>query len=244
MSTVQSIERAFALLRVLAGGPAGVTEIAERVSLPKSTVSRLLSTLEELDVVEQVSIGGVYRIGGGMMELAAAAAPGPSLISLARPHLAELNRLTGEAAGLSIPDGLDMFYLDQLTPMSELQVRDWTGTRIPMHAVPSGQALLALDPELLEQVLARPLQRFTQHTLTTAAALRRRVADANQRGYAWACEEYADGLNSVAAAVSSRDGRVVAALHVYGPASRFPGDRTADEVGELVRTTAAKIRID
>ena len=93
-------------------------------------------------------------------------------------------------------------------------------------------------------MLARPLQRFTQHTLTTAAALRRRVADANQRGYAWACEEYADGLNSVAAAVSSRDGRVVAALHVYGPASRFPGDRTADEVGELVRTTAAKIRID
>ncbi len=244
MSTVQSIERAFTLLRVLAGGPAGVTEIADRASLPKSTVSRLLSTLEELDVVEQVSVGGVYRIAGGMMELAAAAAPSPSLISLARPHLAELNRLTGEAAGLSIPDGLDMFYLDQLTPMSELQVRDWTGTRIPMHAVPSGQVVLALDEELLAKVLARPLQRFTAHTITTAAALRARVAEARARGFTWACEEYADGLSSVAAAVSSRDGRVVAALHVYGPASRFPGDRNRDELGELVRTTAAKIRID
>jgi DNA-binding IclR family transcriptional regulator len=244
MTTVQSIERAFSLLKVLAGGPAGVTEIAERAALPKSTVSRLLGTLEELGAVEQVSAGGLYRMGSAMLDLAGAAAPGRSLISITRSHLAELNRLIGEAAGLSIPDGLEMFYLDQITPVSELQVRDWTGTRIPMHAVPSGQALLALDDGLLAKALAAPLTRFTSRTLTTAVALRKRVAEVRRLGYAWAEQEFAEGLNSVAAAFRSRDGRVVAALHVYGPASRFPGRRDPAEIGELVKTTAARIRLD
>ena len=84
MSTVQSIDRAFAVLRSLTSGPAGVTEIADRVGLPKSTVSRLLSTLEELGAVEQVAAGGDYRVGWAMLELAAAARPGRSLVSVAR----------------------------------------------------------------------------------------------------------------------------------------------------------------
>ena len=93
MSTVQSIDRAFAVLRALVGGPAGVTEIAERVGLPKSTVSRMLSTLEELGAVEQVSTGGNYRVGFAMIELGAAARPGRSLVTTVRPHLANLTQI-------------------------------------------------------------------------------------------------------------------------------------------------------
>ena len=63
-------------------------------------------------------------------------------------------------------------------------------------------------------------------------------------GYAWALEEFAVGLNSVAAPLRTADGRVVASLHVYGPASRFPGERGAAAVGEIVKAAAAKIRID
>ncbi len=244
MTTVQSIDRAFAVLRSLTAGPAGVTDIADRVELPKSTVSRLLSTLEELGAVEQVAVGGEYRIGWAMLELAAAARPGRSLVSVARPHLAELNRLTGEAAGISIPDGIEMLYLDQLTPDSELQVRDWTGHRIPMHAVPSGQVVLASDPELVARVTDGPLTRFTEHTITSAVELQKRLALVDHDGYAWAFEEFAVGLNSVAAAVRAEDGHVIASLHVYGPASRFPGDVDLAELGALVRATADKIRID
>lgn len=244
MSTVQSIDRAFSVLRCLTAGPAGVTEIADRVSLPKSTVSRLLSTLEELGAVEQVAAGGDYRIGWAMLELAAAARPGRSLVSVARPHLADLNRYTGEAAGLSIPDGTEMLYLDQLTPDGELQVRDWTGHRIPMHAVPSGHVVLANDRDLLERLLATPLERFTSHTIVKAAPLRERLALVRNQGFAWGFEEFADGMNSVGAAVRNDAGKVIAALHVYGPASRFPGTRDADEIGEYVLATAQKIRID
>lgn len=244
MSTVQSIERAFAVLRSLAAGPAGVTDIAERVGLPKSTVSRLLSTLEELGAVEQVAAGGHYRIGWAMIELSAAARPGRSLVSLARPHLAELNRLTGAAAGLSIPDGTEMLYLDQVTPDSELQVRDWTGHRIPMHAVPSGQVVLAFDDELAERVMSAPLQRFTPHTITDPAALRARLASVRAAGYALALEEFAEGLNSVAAPVRDAAGRVVAALHVYGLPSNIPSERDSDEIGRLVQQAASRMQID
>lgn len=244
MATVQSVERAFDVLRSLASGPAGVTEIADRVGLPKSTVSRLLSTLEELGAVEQVSAGGDYRIGWTMIELAAAARPGRSLISLVRPHLAELSRLTGEAAGISIPDGDDMLYLDQLTPDSELQVRDWTGHRIPMYAVPSGHVVLAADAAAAQRVAAGQLTAFTPHTITDGATLLARLRLVHSDGYAWALEEFATGLNSVAAPLRTADGRVVASLHVYGPASRFPGEHNAAGLGEVVKTAAAKIRID
>lgn len=244
MSSVQSIDRAFAVLRALAGGPAGVTEIADRVGLPKSTVSRLLSTLEGLGAVEQVSAGGGYRIGLGLLELSAAVHPGRSLVSVPRPHLVELSRRTGDAAGISIPDGADMLYLDQVTPASELQVRDWTGHRIPMHAVPSGHVVLAADTEALQRLLDGPLRRFTGHTVTSADTLRDRLDVVRRRGWAWALEEFADGMNSVAAAVRASDGRVVAALHVYGPATRLPGGRDMDEVGQLLVDTARKIRID
>ena len=244
MTTVQSIDRAFSVLRSLAAGPAGVTDIADRVGLPKSTVSRMLSTLEELGAVEQVAAGGEYRIGFAMIELAAAARPGRSLISLARPHLVELSRRTGEAAGVSIPDGGDMLYLDQLTPNSELQVRDWTGHRIPMHAVPSGHVVLASDDTLAKRVAAGPLQNLTAHTITRGPALLKRLDIVRRNEYAWALEEFSLGMNSVAAAVRNTEGKVIAALHVYGPASRFPGDRKHTELGDLLRSTADNIRID
>lgn len=244
MSTVQSIDRAFTVLRSLASGPAGVSEIAERVSLPKSTVSRMLSTLEALGAVEQVTPGGDYRIGWTMIELSAAARPGRSLVSLARPHLAELTRLTGEAAGISIPDGTEMLYLDQLTPNSELQVRDWTGHRIPMHAVPSGHIVLAFDDSIAERVMAAPLQSFTPQTITTAAALRKRLMSVRAAGYAWCLREFAPEMNSVAAGIRAADGTVLAVVHVYGPASRFPGEQDQAELGALLRATADNIRID
>lgn len=244
MTTVQSVERAFHVLRSLGSGPAGVTEIADRVGLPKSTVSRLLSTLEELGAVEQIAAGGDYRIGWTLIELAAAARPGRSLISLVRPHLAELSRLTGEAAGVSIPDGDHMLYLDQLTPDSELQVRDWTGHRIPMYAVPSGHVVLAADASAAQRVAAGELTAFTPHTITDGAVLLQRLLLVRSDGYAWALEEFAVGLNSVAAPLRTADGRVVAALHVYGPASRFPGEHGAPAVGDIVKAAATKIRID
>jgi DNA-binding IclR family transcriptional regulator len=245
MSGVQSIERAFAILRCLASGPGGVTELAERVGLPKSTTSRLLSTMEGLGVVEQVESGGRYSLGQGMVEIASAVLPGRHLVAAARPHLVELMQLTGEAVGLSVIDGREVHYLDQVNSESQIQVHDWTGERLPCHATSSGLVLLAYSsPEVIADYLMGPLVRFTNRTITDPGRLAERLEAVRRDGYAWIFEEFTDGANSVAAPVRGRTGDVIAAVHAHGPAFRYPGDRDPAAIAALVvqaahRTAAA-----
>lgn len=242
MSNVQSVERAFAVLRCLAGGPAGVSEIAERVGLPKSTVSRLLSTLQSIDAVEQLNAGGEYRVAELMVEIASGASPGTDLVAVARPHLAELVGLLDEAAGLSVLEAGDVHYLDQVAGDGLVQLRDWTGERIPAHVVSSGLVMLAhARPEDLDRFLARPLQRFTGRSVTDPRAVRRRLREIAAEGTAWVFEEYSLELNSVAAPVRNAAGRVVAAIHVHGPAYRFPAEGRQAEIAAAVVTAADRV---
>jgi DNA-binding IclR family transcriptional regulator len=219
---VQSLERAFAVLDEVARQPAGVTAIAERVHLPKSTVARLLSTLEELEAVERLE-GARWRIGPGMAALSSAASPERGLVAVARPYLAGLVAELGEDAGLGVPDGNQILYVDQVESDNPVQVRDWTGTRAPLHAVPSGLVLLAEWPEdAREAYLAGELVALTQRTVADPARLRERLAEVSKAGYAWGLEEFAQGIDSVAAPVRDARGKAVAAIHVHGPAYRFP----------------------
>ncbi len=241
MSRVQSVERAFAVLGALADGPLGVTEIADRVSLPKSTVARLLRTLQEEDAVEQSTGDSRYRLGERIASLAAGVTAGGSIVSIARPDLEELASMAGEAAGLAIPDGFRVHYIDQVDTPNAVQARDWTGTRVPMHAVPSGQVILAhLPPAELERFLAEPLEPFTSRTLTDPPALRRRLDEVRLEGLAWVHEEFDLGIDSVAAPILDSGGSAVAAIHVHGPSYRFP-HRDSSRLAEQIVAAAAAI---
>jgi IclR family transcriptional regulator, KDG regulon repressor len=234
---VQSLERAFAILDEVAHRPAGVTVIAERVRLPKSTVARLLATLEDLDAVERFD-GARWRIGPGVASLSSAVSPERSLISIARPFLADLVGELGEDAGLGLPDGSEVLYVDQLESDNPVQVRDWTGTRAPLHAVPSGLVLLAEWPEeALEAYLGGELVALTRRTIVDPARLRKRLGEVRKDGYAWGLEEFAEGIDSVAAPIRDARGKAVAAIHVHGPAYRFP--REGRDGAVAVRVVAA-----
>jgi len=242
MSRVQSIERAFAVLGALAEGPRGVTEVADRVGLPKSTAARILAALTLEGAVEQVPGEARYRLGPRLGSLAAGVRPTRRLVAIAHPYLAELANQIGEAAGLSVPEGSSMHYVDQVDSRNPVQVRDWTGTRIPMHAVSSGQVFLShFPPPALSRFLASPLEQFTEHTVTDASALLSRLRDVRREGYAWVREEFAIGINSVAAPVADADGEVVAAVHVHGPSYRFPTPDGARAVAASVVEAAAAI---
>jgi DNA-binding IclR family transcriptional regulator len=242
VSRVQSIERAFAVLAALGDGPLGVTEVADRVRLPKSTVARLLSALQAEGAVEQVSTDARYRLGPRIVALAANVVPTYSLTAVAHPDLVGLAAAIGEAAGLSVPDRWNVHYVDQVSVAHEVQVRDWTGTRVPMHAVSSGQVFLAhLPPATLERFLHRTLERFTPRTLTDEAVLRDRLRSVQLDGYAWVREEFAAGINSVAAGIAGPGGELVAAVHVHGPSYRFPEHGSEDEIARLVVVSAARI---
>ena len=236
---VQSLERAFAILDEVATRPAGVTAIAERVRLPKSTVARLLAALEDVEAVERFD-GTRWRIGPGVAALSSAASPERSLISVARPFLADLVAELGEDAGLGLPDGNEILYVDQVESDNPVQVRDWTGTRAPMHAVPSGLVLLAEWPDdALAAYFGGGLAALTRRTTTSPTQLRKRLAEVRKLGYAWGLEEYAEGIDSVAAPVRDARGKAIAAIHVHGPAYRFPPEGREDTIAELVVAAAA-----
>lgn len=238
MAGVQSIERAFAILRALAVKPTGVTALAGRVGLPKSTVARLLGALEAEGAVEQVSAGGDYRLGSGIEDIAAGANPGRTLVATARPFLLDLAERTGEASGLDTMDDGWVYFLDQVASESDVQVRDWTGEWGLPHTVPSGLVMLAhSEAGVVDHQIARGLDAATANTITAGDALRERLAQIRSAGYAWGFEEFAEGINSVAAPVFGPSG-VEAALHVHGPAYRFPNPDRTHDLGLLVAEAA------
>jgi IclR family KDG regulon transcriptional repressor len=219
---VQSLERAFSILEAVAERPAGVTALSSRLDLPKSTVVRLLGSLERVGAVERVG-GRRWQVGPGLAALTQTSSPERSLAALARPELSGLVRSVGEDAGLALPDGYEVLYVEQVECDHPVQVRDWSGTRAPMHAVPSGLVFLAEWPnDALDDYVARGLDRLTAMTVVDPARLRRRLDEVRRKGYAWGREEFAEGINSVAAPVRDTRENVVAAVHVHGPAYRFP----------------------
>jgi len=242
MSTVQSVERAFAVLQCLASGPAGVSDVAERTELPKSTVSRLLGTLVDLGAVEQSEALGVYSLGELILDLSAAASPGRNLVALARPHLVELVAQIDEAAGIGVMDGPTVYYLDQVDGDHQVQVRDWTGESVDAHVVSSGLVLLAsAPPEVQDEFLARPLEAWTEHSVTDPGLIRQRLEDARRAGFVWVFEEMSEGLNSVAAPVCNPAGTVIAAISAHGPSYRFPEPGASASIAAHVIEAASRV---
>lgn len=235
MTTVQSVERAFEVLRSISAGPAGVSEIADRTRLPKSTVSRLLSTLVDIGAVERRDGSGEYALGELIADLSAATGPDRGLVASAHPFLDGLSGETGEAAGLSVLDGVRVHYLDQVDVAHEVSVRDWTGESIDAHAVPSGLVMAAFGAgDARDRFLAGPRRAWTAHTVTDPDALSRRLDEVRSAGFAWGREELALGLSSVAAPIIGRSGTAVAAVHVHAPSYRFPPEGGERAVSELV----------
>jgi len=242
MSSIQSVKRAFDVLGSLGDGPLGVTEVAERAGLPKSTAARVLATLVGEGAVEQVPGDTSYRLGPRLITLAAGFSLTRSLAAIARPTLIDLAESSGEAAGLAMPDGDLVHYIDQVDTVQPVLVRDWTGARIPLHAVSSGQVLLAFrTPAAIERFLERPMERFTERTLTDADAVRERLREVRRQGYIWAMDEFETGISSIAAPIADASGEVIAAVHVHGPSYRFPAEGSKADLAQQVLAGAARI---
>lgn len=238
---VQSIERAFAILRTLAVGPSGVTELANRVDLPKSTVARLLNALETERAIEQDQVGGEYRLGPVIEEIAGGSSQGRSLIAAAQPFLVDLSKRTDEASGLDIIEGRQVQFIDMVESGQDVQIRNWTGESGPAHALSAGIAILAhMSESDLRSYIDGGFEQMTLHTLSTAEELCDRLTQARSAGYVWVYEEFAEGINSVAAPVFGPDG-VVAALRIHGPTYRFPDPDHSHDIGLLVAEAAQQL---
>ncbi|WP_432056382.1 IclR family transcriptional regulator [Streptomyces sp. bgisy022] len=234
---MQSVDRAVTVLEILARhGEAGVTEIAAEVGVHKSTVSRLLGVLENRGLVAQSHGRGKYRLGAGVLRLAGAAAVRMDISQEGVPVCRELADELCETVNLAVLDDDAAVNIMQARGTAAVTAQNWLGRRTPLHATSSGKVLLAHLPSTLrEGLLARPLQRFTERTVTGAVALRGELDTVVEQGYGSTLDELEVGLAAVAAPVRSHEGKVIAALSVSGPVYRL----TPERLPALGRRTAA-----
>ncbi|WP_255311154.1 IclR family transcriptional regulator [Streptomyces viridosporus] len=236
-SAVQSVDRAVSVLEILARhGEAGVTEIADALEVHKSTAFRLLGVLENRGLVAQAKERGKYYLGAGVLRLAGAAAVRLDISQEGVPVCRELADELGETVNIAVLDDDAAVNIMQARGTASVSAQNWLGRRTPLHATAGGKVFLAhMPPTSREDLLAGPLHRFTERTITEASALRGELEPVVPEGYAATLEELEPGLAAVAAPVRSHEGEVIAALSVSGPVYRL----TPDRLPELGRRTAA-----
>jgi DNA-binding IclR family transcriptional regulator len=217
--TIGSAERAIVVLDTLAdAGELGTNEIARRTGMTPSTVSRQLGTLAASGLVERVASNGRYRLGLRIVQLANALLARLDVRSVARPHLEELVRATGETATLSVPGEEDAVTIDFVSGAHQIQPVSRLGRPSVAHATSAGKVMLAFSGRSLP---AGALRAYTPRTITDTKSLAREIERVREQGWAQAIEEREPGLSAIAAPVRSSRGDLEAIVALQGPSSRF-----------------------
>jgi IclR family transcriptional regulator, KDG regulon repressor len=241
---LSSVRNAARLLKVFLSREEsiGVSELARRLDLGKSTVHRLLTTLAAEGLIEQDHTSGGYRLGLVMFELGEAVRVHLDLHAAAGPVLASLREQTGESSQVGVLDGTQVVYVDRLESSQSLRLFTETGRRVPAHCTSSGKVLMAnlADAERTGLLAAMELPAHTPHTVTDPAALRAELDRVRRRGWAEAVNERELGVASVAAPIRDAAGAVIAAISIGAPVIRLAAARRRElaalvvEAGEAV----------
>jgi DNA-binding IclR family transcriptional regulator len=234
---IESAHRAVMVLDALAeGGELGTNELARRIGVAPSTVSRQLGTLAESGLVEHVPATGRYRLGIRVVRLANAVLARLDVRTVARPHLEELVRATGETATLSVPGEEDAVTVDFVPSAHYVQHVTQLGRPSIAHATSAGKVMLAFADRPLP---SPPLRSFTFRTITDPEALAREIERVGRQGYAEALEEREEGLSAVAAPVFGGTGELAAIVALQGPTTRFGPAELRAALPLLLERTAA-----
>jgi DNA-binding IclR family transcriptional regulator len=238
---LRSVAAALDVLDCLADEPElGVTELARRLGISKSTAHRLVSTLCQKGFLQQVPETRAYRLGIRLHELGELVASRNPLRDHALPLLESLRSQTGETVHLAVPEGNQMFYVERLESYQGLRFSSRVGRLRPIHLTSSGKAVAAFNQTVADVACASGFERRTPRTIRTKDQFLRCLAETRARGYAFSIEEDEPGLASVAAPVLDRAGVARAAISVAGPAARVAGDHMS-RTARRVRAAAAQL---
>lgn len=200
----------------------GISALAARLGLAKSTAHRLATTLVQYDILEQNKETGRYRLGLALFELGTLVRRKMDLANEARPQLLALMEATGETVQLALLDHQSILYINNMESPKAVRSSARVGSRAPLHCTSLGKALLAFQsPEVVQQVIDAGLRRYTDTTITTADALRAALGIVRSKGYAVDDEEYEVGMRAIAAPVRNHSGDVIAAVGITAPIQRM-----------------------
>jgi DNA-binding IclR family transcriptional regulator len=209
-----------------------MTQISEMARINKSTVHRLLATLEGKRFVERDPVTGIYRPGIRLLQLAFLTLEHNDLRRLAAPFLHALCDQYRENVNLAILDDTHVIYLDVIESPQRVKLAAARGQRLPAFCTASGKAILAFLPaENLQRILEHGLSQHTENTITSPEAFFEDLSRTRQRGYAFSEQEFEEGINAVAAPICNFP---IASISIAGPAYRLPPARMLEIGPHLV----------
>jgi IclR family KDG regulon transcriptional repressor len=239
---IASLDAGLALLETIAEHPdLGLTDLAERAGATKSQTFRLLHTLESRGFVIRDESKRTYRLGYRALFVGERARRQTDLIRCAQPFLHELSAQSRENVHLIAREGVHSVCIALAESPQPLRLYAQVGRLGPLHAGGGSKVMLAYAPrDVREAVLAGPLERFNEATITDPTHLNAILADIRRDGYHVALADIDENAFSIAAPIRDHDDRVVAAISVAGPTIRLD-DGALARFRELVLTAAERI---
>jgi len=223
--TVAAVDEAIKLLFLVAAQPGlGLTELAKRSGITKARAFRLLTTLEQRDLVKRRGDPVTYRLSLQALHLGAAAHAQNDLVQCVREPIERLGRRFNETVAVRVRDGLETVSIARWESTQSLRVHGEVGQRHILYAGASSKVLLAFaPPEVVEAVLAQERERFTPNTLVSKAALLAEIKLVRHRDCAVSIGERAPDTAAIAVPIRDGGAEVVAALVLSMPATRMKG---------------------
>ena len=218
----------------------GISALAQRLGLAKSTVHRLAATLITEGMLEQDRETGKYRLGLAVFELGALVRRKMDVSTEARPYLKALRDTTGETIHLAVLDHASVLYINKMESRQAIRMSSNIGGRAPAYCTSDGKALLAFQPEeFVAALLKEGVPARTPNTITDPKALIRDLVAIRARGYAVDNEESEVGMRSVAAPIRTHSGGVIASLSIAGPTHRVSKKTLMTYAREVVQAADA-----
>jgi IclR family acetate operon transcriptional repressor len=234
----QAIDRAAQLLTLVLDSdePLGVGDLANAAELPKSTASRLVSSLERHGLVRRNGARGKVQAGPAILRFAHRGVVERNLVELAQAPLDALAERSGETVNLAVPGMRGVEHLAQVDSSHFLGTGQWVGRAVDYHTTAVGKILVAYGAAELP---AGRLTRTAEATIVDRAQLAREFERIREESFASAVDELEPGLTAIAAPVHGPTGDVIAALAISGPTLRLTRDRVAELKPVLTREAAA-----
>jgi len=242
-SYVQSFARGLEVIRSFSSAAPRqtLTEVAARTGLTRAGARRILLTLQTLGYVE--SDGKLFALTPRILDLGFAYLSSMPMWNLAEPVMESLVEQVKESCSAGVLEGTDIVYVMRVSTRKIMRNSLGIGSRLPAYCTSIGRMLLAglPDAEVLRLLEASPIEARTRHTITDPGALLARVQQARRQGWAQINQELEEGLVSIAAPITDRAGRTVAAINVSGQVNRTSARQMQDRMLQPLLEAAASI---
>jgi DNA-binding IclR family transcriptional regulator len=241
--SIRAVERALDVLSCFSSKTPdlSMTQISEIMNMNKSTVHRLLATLEERRYVLRDQVTGRYQPGNRLLQLAFLTLDRNGIREIAAPFMLRLKEMHRETITLSTLDDTDMVYINVLESPQSVKLAAKPGQRLPVFCTASGKVLMAYSSDdFVKKVLGRELPQYTPFTIRDLETTFHIMDLVRERGFAYSEQEYEEGINAVAAPILGKNNSPIASIAVAGPAYRLTVERMLS-IGPSVASIAKEL---